>query len=188
MKKFAQAMTLVGLTGLSITAFAGHDAQYHYAKVTHVEPIVQTVSRQTPHKECWIETVRYESEEPVYHERPKSHTGTVVGTLVGAAIGHSVGNGRSNKQLGAVAGAVLGAAVGSDISRQHHRYHHSSSRTRVQYKDEERCSISHRTEYEEKVVGYDVSYRYGGKMYQTTMDHHPGKRIKVAVDVRPVKY
>ena len=35
------------------------------------------------------------------------------------------------------------------------------------------------------VSAYDVTYVYAGHEYTTRTDHHPGDRIRVAVDVRP---
>ena len=37
---------------------------------------------------------------------------------------------------------------------------------------------------QDDVIGYDVTYRYGGREYTTRTDHHPGDRIRVRVDVR----
>jgi uncharacterized protein YcfJ len=47
-----------------------------------------------------------------------------------------------------------------------------------------------RTEYQtdERVVGYDVEYEYHGRIYHTRTDSHPGRRIRVAVDVNAVPY
>lgn len=33
--------------------------------------------------------------------------------------------------------------------------------------------------------GYNVTYEYAGRRYQTRTDYHPGDRIRVRVDVRP---
>jgi uncharacterized protein YcfJ len=32
------------------------------------------------------------------------------------------------------------------------------------------------------VLGYDVTYRYGGRMHTTHMDHDPGDRLRVRVN------
>ena len=178
--------TTVILGVFSASTLADRNTHYHYATVTEVTPIVKTISYQEPHKECWIETVRHETYSEPEHQHSSQAASTVVGSLVGAAIGHGVGNGRKNKQIGAVAGAILGGAIGHDISRNHNRSHHHTQK-HVEYRDEERCSVSHSTQYEERVVGYDVSYRYNGSIYHTEMDHHPGDRIKIAVDVRPIQ-
>ena len=32
------------------------------------------------------------------------------------------------------------------------------------------------------MLGYEVTYRYGGREYTTRMDHDPGERMRVRVD------
>ena len=34
----------------------------------------------------------------------------------------------------------------------------------------------------DRILGYEVTYRYGGRDYQTRMDHDPGDRIRVRVN------
>ena len=48
---------------------------------------------------------------------------------------------------------------------------------------QQRCET--RTEYRQndRVLGYNVSYEYNGRVYRTQTDHHPGDRIRVAVQV-----
>jgi uncharacterized protein YcfJ len=50
---------------------------------------------------------------------------------------------------------------------------------------ERRCEVTQQTSYEEELVGYDVTYRYQGRIFTTRTQEHPGKRIPVLVDVRP---
>ena len=73
-------------------------------------------------------------------------------------------------------GGLIGASIGNDASK--------GGRV-VSYRDREVCNTHYRTEYEQRLVGYDVSYAYQGRIYQTRTNHHPGDRIAVAVDVRP---
>lgn len=173
-------LTAVLLSTLATSAMAGKNRQYDYAKVTHVEPIYKTIKHRVPHRECWTETVAYE--RPSHHGH-RSHTGTILGGIIGAAIGNEVGHHKRNKQVGAVAGAVLGASIGRDLSKKHRDYN-----TVTEYRDEERCEVSHSVEYEEQLIGYDVTYRYHGHKYHTRTDTHPGKKIKVSVHVRPVRH
>lgn len=173
MKKTIAAITLLALTS---GAMADRNHRVDYAKVTDVRPIYESYTRKTPHQECWVETVRYDQDRG-----DRSATGTILGGIIGAAVGNELGHKKRNKQVGAVAGAVLGASIGRDISRRH-----ETRATESRYREVERCETrySHRTE--QRVVGYDVSYRYRGDEYRTTLDQHPGKRIKVAVSVEPV--
>lgn len=180
---------------LSATAFAGpsrhaevrhvdvRHAQYRhaqYARVIAAEPVYRTVERRVSQQECWVETVR--EEIPV--RTASSATGALVGGVVGGAIGHAVGHGSSNKKLGAVVGTVLGMSVGNDISRRNR----PSGYTEVSYRDIERCEVRPVIQTERRLLGYDVTYQYRNQRYTTRMDQHPGKQIRVAVDVTPMDY
>jgi uncharacterized protein YcfJ len=169
--------TITALILLTVcsTGWAERNRHFDYAEVKHVQPLYETHTRKVPRQECWVETVHYEREAP-----RRSATPTIVGGIVGAAVGNRLGHSKRNKQVGAVAGAVLGASIGRDIGNR--RDHHSVTEVR----DVERCATRYHYEKEERIVGYDVTYKYRGDRYHTTMDHHPGKRIKVAVSVHPV--
>lgn len=41
--------------------------------------------------------------------------------------------------------------------------------------------------YDDRVVGYRVTYRYGGQTYRTTTPFHPGSTIRVRVDVDAIE-
>lgn len=174
MKKIIATITLLAIT---TSAFADRNRHVDYAKVTDVRPIHESYTRKLPHEECWVETVSYERES----RGSGSATGTILGGVIGAAVGNKLGHKKRNKQVGALAGAVLGASVGRDISRR--GGDHDRGRT---YRDVERCETRYSTKTEQRLIGYDVGYRYRGGNYRTTMDQHPGKRIKVAVSVKPV--
>lgn len=151
-----------------------HNKHTDYAKVTDVDPIYKTVSHRTPERSCWTETVY----EPVSGSH--SYTPTILGTLIGGAIGNEIGHSNKNKKVGAVAGALLGASIAGNYSK--------NNSNKSVARDTEVCETQHRTEYEERLVGYNVKYRYQGRTYHTRMDRRPGDRIKVAVQVRPVSY
>src|SRR5262245_28002457 len=67
------------------------DADYDYARVTHVEPIVRRVRVETPVRECWQET---RTEEPRYYGNPDTTARTLLGGIIGGVIGHQIGDGR----------------------------------------------------------------------------------------------
>ncbi len=48
----------------------------------------------------------------------------------------------------------------------------------------ERCRTVQ--EVREVPSGYDVTYRYGGRDFVTRMPFDPGRRVRIAVDIRPV--
>ncbi len=145
-----------------------------FAKVKQAKAQYKTFEHRIPEEKCWTETVVHER-----HERP-SRTGALLGGLIGGAIGHSVGHGRSNQKLGAVVGTVLGASIGKDVSKQHR------SQQGHTYEDIQRCGVEYHSQYEERIIGYDVTYQYRGEFYQTFMKKHPGKRIRVNVAISPV--
>jgi len=151
-------------------------SHYDYARVTDVRPVYESVERRIPERDCWVETVA--EHRPAY----QSATGTILGGVIGAAVGNRLGHSKRNKQVGAVAGAVLGASIGRDIS------HRRSDREDVSYRDVERCETRYRQVVDQRLLGYDVSYNYRGRSYHTFMDEHPGKRVRIAVSVHPVRH
>lgn len=161
------------LLGMSSVSLAGHGRDdVDYARVTHVEPIVRHVTVTTPRRECW--------EEPVTHYETRNDytTGrTILGGLIGAAIGNQIGRGRGN-DAATVVGGLAGAAIGANSAKRD-RY----TEEYVSY--EEHCRTVHERHTEERIDGYEVTYRYGGRTYTTITDEHPGKHIPVDVRVRP---
>lgn len=175
MKNIVKPLAML-LTMAAPFAAADSHRNVDYAQVTDVVPIYQTVTRRVPQQECWTETVRVE------RSRPSSATGTIVGGVIGGAIGNAVGHGRSNKKVGTVVGSILGMSVGHDISQRHNAQYNNAS-----YEDFERCETTYTNETEERLDGYDVTYKYHGQTFHTRTQNHPGKRIKVAVQVRPLE-
>ncbi len=179
-----QLMTGILVAGLTLnTAWADNHKRHgksrvDYARVVSVEPITETLTHRVPEETCWTEKVRYQ--EPGY--RSNSYTPALIGGILGAAVGNSLGkkHHKTNRTIKAVALGALGASIGHDMSRR------SRSANHVEYRDEQRCEVSYQTSYEERVVGYDVGYRYRGETYYTKMDYDPGKKIRVRVNVRPV--
>jgi uncharacterized protein YcfJ len=46
----------------------------------------------------------------------------------------------------------------------------------------ERCRTETNWRSTDRVLGYEVTYRYGGREYTTRMDHDPGERMRVRVN------
>ena len=46
----------------------------------------------------------------------------------------------------------------------------------------ERCRTTTNWRDSDRVMGYEVTYRYGGREYTTRMDHDPGDRMRVRVN------
>lgn len=142
-----------------------------YAQVVGVTPVVEKYRVNNPVEQCWDERVRTQS------HASRSRTPEILGGLIGAVLGHEVGRGRG-KDVATVAGAVLGASVGRDVRR-------STSQRGSSYEVVQHCEIRDSYTTRERVIGYDVAYRFNGRVFHTQMGKHPGKRIRVNVSVNP---
>lgn len=162
----------------------GHGAGYDWARVVDVAPIIAESRQPVRREQCWDEPVR---ERYVYEDyrRPRGSAGPVLGAIIGGVVGNQFGSG-SGKVAMTVAGAALGNAIARDSQRYDgYGYERYPAHERVAYA--ERCRTV--TDYvrDERVLGYDVTYRYHGQTYRTRTDHHPGDRIRVRVDVTPAE-
>ncbi len=172
------AFVVVFAGGLALAApsAAAGNSYVDYADVINVEPVYTTVRVSSPRRECWEETVH-----PAhgYGRGRHSYTPMIVGGIVGGVVGNQFGSGRG-KDLMTAAGVVLGGSIGRDVAHRHRpRYGHPVVETR--------CRTDYDYHEEERVDGYRVEYRYQGRTYVTRMGHDPGERIRVHVDVSPVR-
>lgn len=168
-------VTLAAATALlAAPAFAGHDEQdWTYAKVVRAEPVYDRIRVSAPHQVCHEEPV---VERTVY--RGRSDPGAVlIGGIIGGVIGHQFGSGRGN-DAATVAGALIGA---NHAANRHYEPRRVVERTAY----ETTCRTVHDSRYEERISGYDVTYRYHGRLYHTRMPYDPGKRVRVRMDVSP---
>ena len=156
--------------------YADDENRYYvdYARVLKAKPIYRQVRRSVPIEECW--------QEPVYHTGHShgSAGGLLAGGIIGSVIGHQFGEGKSRRIATAV-GTLVGAKIGHDAVNRHNGH---TSTSVVGY--EEHCQTSHQVSYEKIIDGYDVTYKFHGKRYQTFMPYHPGKRIKMRVQFTPM--
>ncbi|MDC8015595.1 glycine zipper 2TM domain-containing protein [Tahibacter soli] len=155
----------------------GRDVGYDWATVVDVDPIVESNRRPVSRDVCYDEPVdRY---VPGYTARRDSTGSTLLGAVIGGALGNQVGKGDGRKAA-TIAGALIGGSIGHDRARRDGGYYETSGYYETDYRT--RCRTQ--TEYRgsDEVVGYDVTYRYEGRTYHTTMDHHPGNRLRVRVD------
>ncbi len=174
----------VALGALTLGAAPAHaddynkrGAVYDYARVINVEPIVRYVTVTTPVRECWQENREY-----VVDRRPAGSAGsTLFGAIVGGVIGHQFGSGRGNDAATA-AGALIGAAVGNDSARRNAARGYERE---VYSRPVERCQTNYTSREEERIDGYNVTYRYHGQKYATRMPYDPGDKLRIRVDVRP---
>lgn len=174
MKKIVTVSLVVSLSALlapSVWASPKHAKPFHhhhhmhgysetYARVVRSTPIYREIAIRVPVDNCRVETTAYRE-----RRGGDSFTGTVVGGLIGAAIGHEVGH----SGHATAAGGLIGATIGNNVA--------GSGRQVTRYEDREVCTTGYRTEYQRELVGYDVTYRYDGRVYKTETRHHPGDRI-----------
>lgn len=166
---------VLALLATPVFASSGERTTYEYATVIDSHPIYQTVEISTPREECW-------NEEVVVHRRDRSDSNTpaIIGTIIGGALGNAVGHGKSNRRVGAVVGAVLGHSIGRDIVSA------NDSRDSGHYETVRQCETVYEYREEERVVGYDVRYRYNDEEYSVRMDEEPGSQVRIRVNVQPV--
>lgn len=170
-------MLSAALCGASV-AQAGHPSRgadggfYDYAEVVRVEPIVRPVRVSQPREECW------EEEMPVRSSEYRSATPMILGGILGGVVGSTMGKG-DGRTAATVAGTVLGGSLGRDVGQAHRR--DAAVATAV----ETRCRRVADYREEERIEGYDVTYRYRDAQYTTRMPRGPGPRLRVHVDVRP---
>ncbi len=144
-----------------------------WAEVVHVSPVYDRFRVVEPRQRCRTETITRE------RGRPRV-AGTVFGATAGGALGYGLGHDRRSRRAGTVFGAILGGVLGHEIGDRRARRHRA-----VEVREIERCRTVDEVSWERRVVGYDVDYRYRGRMYRARMDDHPGRRVRVDVDVRP---
>jgi uncharacterized protein YcfJ len=112
-----------------------------------------------------------------------------MGAALGGAIGRELGRDHASRSVGTVFGAIIGGSIAHEVGRasRHHRdqRHRRLHRRTARRYEVERCEIVDRVDYERRITGYDVSYRYHGQVRHTRMDRRPGDQIRVSVKVRP---
>lgn len=144
---------------------------FDYARVVDVDPIVEVVRVDDPKEVCWTEDVTYRSPR-----RPRSVTPEIVGGIVGGVVGNQFGSGRG-KGVATAAGALLGGSIAHDYKKRQGRAYDTY------HEPVERCELRHDYYEEERIVGYDVQYRYDGRVHHARMDRDPGSRVRVRVNV-----
>ncbi|HLA75639.1 MAG TPA: glycine zipper 2TM domain-containing protein [Gammaproteobacteria bacterium] len=162
---------VLGITVLSLAAspawatkkYYEREEYYDYGRVIDVDPIYETTYISTPRRECYDESVTH------YREGSDSYTGMIAGGIIGGVAGNQVGKGRGN-DVATVAGALLGGSIGRDLTR---------GGSRAYTEVERRCEEIDHHYKERHVSGYQVTYRYQGRIHTTHTDYHPGKKIRI---------
>lgn len=165
-------------------------ADIAYADVLNVVPVREAVTATVVSSAAVTQTVSSTREEQscqdvVVQERAPERDGNVGGTVAGAVIGGLVGNqigDGSGRKAATVAGAVAGGVIGNQIDKRH-------VGGRVTERTERQCQTQQVPVNEEKVVGYDVTYRTDDGVVATQrMDSKPGERITLDSNGKVVGY
>lgn len=194
LKTLSKALIVAGVIGgVSLPVVAAHkygnysNSAYDHAKVIDVYPVIESYQVNQPVEQCWDEQVRRGNNyrrDGYKGKRRDSKTPEILGAIIGGAIGNRFGHGDGRK-IATVAGAVLGGSVGRDIKHQN-RYRNRHGNAGVAYETVQRCELRDSYVTKERVVAYDVTYKYRGNVFQTQMRDEPGNKIKVKVTVDPV--
>lgn len=147
------------------------NGNYEYAKVVNVQPITELVQIPQDQQVCQRELVR--RRVPEY----RSPAPAIFGSILGGVIGHQFGGGHG-KTAATIAGAAIGGAVANNAQNRRYPPRYYTAR-------EQRCRTETSWISEERVIAWDVSWKYRGKIYHSTMNEPPGDRIRVRVSVEP---
>jgi uncharacterized protein YcfJ len=166
---------------LGLPAWAGHGHRPKWAKVVRSAPVYESFRVVTPQRECWSDGGGHRRSHARGHLWVAP---AIVGAVIGGAIGSELGRAPHDERAGAVVGAVLGGAFGHELG---HARHASFGRPhgRVSRRHREVCAVREVVSVERRLVGYDVDYRYRGRIYHTRLAGEPGTRIRVSETPQP---
>ena len=172
-----------------------------YATVIGTEAVRETTTTSTPREVC--RDVVVQERLP---ERDGNTGGTVAGAVIGGLLGNQVGGGNGRKAATA-GGAVVGGLIGNKVDKNHvggrvvnrterqcHTENTSSESSRVTgynvtYRNADGTTGTMRMDSKpgsriamgntDKVLGYDVTYRFEGQEKTVRMDEKPGERLPI---------
>lgn len=155
------------------------------ARVFSTVPVMQQVG--VPQQFC--------EDAQVHNGQRSNGTGAILGAVIGGVAGNALGRNQgyagprhgyghrghrhrsgydqgSNRGIATLVGAIAGGVIGNVIE---------SSHSEPSYEAVRRCT--NETVYEDRTIGYDVTYEYAGRRYTTRMDYNPGAWMNM--DVQP---
>ncbi len=169
-KKRLPAYLLAGVVAAVSTGSSANEPGHAIeVPVVSSSPVYQVVRINTPQEECWQEAVTVPT-------KSNSNTPEILGAIVGAGVGRLFGDGRG-QDAATVAGAILGGSIGSDLENK------NASGNQVQY--QQRCRVVDQYRDEERLQGYDVTFKLNDRLYTTRTRNDPGSSIKVNFTVSP---
>ena len=128
-------------------------------RVLSSTPVVQQVA--VPRQVC--------SNEQISYQGPNSGAGALIGAIAGGALGNAAGGQGAGRAAATAIGMVGGAVLGDRFEGP------APERTEIV----QRCGVQNF--YENRTVGYNVVYEFGGRQYSVHMPNDPGPTIAVQV-------
>lgn len=98
----------------------------------------------------------------------KSGSGALMGAVAGGAVGNAIGDG-TGRALATMVGVIGGTMLGDKIE----------GNPPDQIQNQQTCTTQ--TVYENRLVGYNVTYEYAGKQYNVQLPQDPGPTIPLQV-------
>jgi len=170
MKTLKTLIAGVALIAVTHVNAGRYDSDYDYAQVVDVQTIYETYQVPQNRRVCNNNPRRNN-----HASHRGNGGGAVLGGIIGGLIGNRFGKG-SGRDAATAAGILAGAAIGSNSKHRNQHYSGRQCYTQTEYYEEQR------------IAGYDVSYDYNGRIYQTRMQNHPGQRVKVMINVQVADY
>lgn len=113
------------------------------------------------------------SQEQVAMQANKSGAGAAMGAIAGGVLGNQIGGG-SGKAAATALGIFGGAILGNNIE----------GAPAPQTQTVQNCTTQN--VFENRVMGYNVTYEFNGKQYSVQLPRDPGPTIKL--NVTPAAY
>lgn len=195
MTKYVQTTAAVLLLVTAFPAWSGHNdernsgyaydnSQYDYAKVIDVQPVIDIV--QVPEDRQVCREVPVQRRVVEYRSPAPAIFGAILGGFIGNQLsrghGHRHGHGHGygyNRAAATFAGAAIGGVIATEVQYRKYPAKYYSDTTQV-------CNTETSWRSEERVVAWDVSWKYRGRIYHSRMDEPPGERIRIRINVDPV--
>ena len=164
MKKILFAMAMA----VSFTGVANAESYSVSGVVTDVQPQYSNIANRIPQQSCSIVDV------PVYGNSGGSKLFglDVEGAIIGGVIGNQIGNSKGNGAAGAVIGGLLG--------------NQNRNSGVVGYRQEQRCSTTYTTEYQQQYNGSVITVDVNGMRVsgRTNRQVNVGDTVSVQMDLR----
>jgi uncharacterized protein YcfJ len=167
-------IAMIAMLAASLGAFAvAAGAQQDFAEVLGSTPVYRQVHVSSPQVQC--------IQQPVADAGLSSGNvvaGTILGGVAGGVVGNAVGR-NSGQALATVVGAVFGAVAGNRLA---------GGGASASLDTQQQCRRLETDRIENRLDGYEVTYRYQGRLYHTRLREDPGPRLPVKIDVQPAVY